>query len=960
MSQIEFVLPNGNIRTYEIKNQDQDQVYYRNISKDLKLDCPEEFVGVYDLTEKNLVSKFYHKLLPERQYKLFYMNQAINTINGFEQKFLKSNEENKKLQVEIGEIKKRQEAEIQEITIRQEAKIKEIQAMNHSNREVQEKLKEAEKELKEAEKELKVRQDKIKDLLEDKKKLQYDLQQNNSLQEVQKKDMDKQLQEKKDEIKNLTEQCQRQAQDIENHLRAFNWERQSKQQVIEQFNKYQQDAQIYIQKWQQYGAQLEYEKKQIESDKIESEQNYNRLKRKYDQLENDLRQQKDSYTQLDNEKQNLETSVSNLKREIKNQQFKQNQELNEKKIQYDLICNEISELKGEKEKINSKLISQTNRVRQLQEELNQHQDVHQNVGQQQAEQFQTLQRKLTSALAEKEELQEQKENFQQKITELQNNLNKQKTENSNLINQLNTLEHKLRSVQEELNQDLNNKLKQIDQYKFQIENLSKTKNCEMEEYYQKQQDDQKRWQSKEQNLENEILRLKGELEKSIKEKHTLQQKAEEERKALQHQINESDSKMVEKEKELVAIQNAAIVPVYQFRIQRLVEQVPREYNKEIEFAIEQMMLDKVNLGQFLKDKQAQCKEQDFKLFQAKLNRRAENTLYNISDQDYRRIVDLSDIGDISGVYCQVPVQSSEQALDKYFLFKCTKCPNKKQLEGKIFGIKQCKKQDAEELETKETAIDNSLATLITQDFMNKFIKELRDQKAQNILEFKFRDQYILETKKHFKQYLQEIIQNQQIMNEGIKNFVTFIQALNDDQSNEFYDYIKEYQIDKAQPKDGNIIQAYLKIQKDNRLEQIYKNFNPDNIKKQLNHFVDYIGGNMKEMPLQLFYTIQEIEMKPDFKKFNGGHLRFETCQQGKFLSAFTYYSIIRSQRQLCISHLQGVDNLLYDPLVSTYDGFLDKLDQGYNEIRTMESKFLSETNLNKGIEYMKALGIKWS
>lgn len=51
---------------------------------------------------------------------------------------------------------------------------------------------------------------------------------------------------------------------------------------------------------------------------------------------------------------------------------------------------------------------------------------------------------------------------------------------------------------------------------------------------------------------------------------------------------------------------------------------------------------------------------------------------------------------------------------------------------------------------------------------------------------------------------------------------------------------------------------------------------------------------------------------------------------------------------------------MYDPLVSTYDGFLDKMDQGFNEIRTIESKFLSETNLNKGVEYMKALGIKWN
>ncbi|CAD8130080.1 unnamed protein product [Paramecium sonneborni] len=113
MQQIEFLLPNRNIFTYQIQNQ--DQVYYRNISKDLQLDCSEEFVALYDLTKKNIVSKLYHKLCPEKQYKIFYMNLAINIINGYEQNIQKLNDEITKLKVENKDSVRRKNKKNQEI-----------------------------------------------------------------------------------------------------------------------------------------------------------------------------------------------------------------------------------------------------------------------------------------------------------------------------------------------------------------------------------------------------------------------------------------------------------------------------------------------------------------------------------------------------------------------------------------------------------------------------------------------------------------------------------------------------------------------------------------------------------------------------------------------------------------------------------------------------------------------------
>ncbi|CAD8083397.1 unnamed protein product [Paramecium sonneborni] len=921
MLQINFLLPDGSNRFCKINTEDQDQIYYRNICKELKLEWPEEFIALCELKEKKVLSKFYHKLDPKKQYKLFHIQQVISTIEIAEKEIKKQNEENEKLKEEI-----------QNLKILLDAKFKEIQQVKSQSdmtcKEIEDKLRSVEQDLKRAQEQMKYQIQQIQSL-------EKDLQQNNSAQDANKQDM--------------LNKYQRKVEEIENYRMILWQEKQSSQQVRIQFQQYQQQTYNVMQQWKQYQGKVEYKLNQNQLEKIQFKEDFGKQKKIIETSENDLKQKQNDINQLQSEKYNLEFNVAKLKREILNSQNEYQKELQNQKKQYEDKCNTIEELEQQ-------LKNYKKNNKQLKEGLKREMTYQENFVQ--VYQNQTLARQFNQNQSDEDKLKQENEILQLRIQQLEANLNSQQSENRDLKIKIDSLYQSLEQIQDEQNQYLIQKDKQLEQQKQQIEKLLKNQDNQNKYQLEFQQE-------KEKNAEKEIERLNQELCRIIQEKQKIEDDAIAERLKLLNQINESDRKMLEKDQELAALQNQAIVPVYQFRIQRLVEQVPREYFSNIEFAIETMMLQKENPEKFLQNKQAQCKKVDFRLYQVKLNKRAEATLYNISDQDYRQIADLIHIGNITGIHCQTPVQSTDQSLDQYFFFKCLQCPTRKIFEGKIFGIKQCKKQDNEELLMKETAIDNCLATLISQDFMKKFVKELREKKAEDIFDFQFRDQYIIEENYDFKQYLIKLIENQQIQNEGIRNFIDFVKAMSNDQSNDFYDYIKEYQLGKNQPKNQNVIQAFLQIQNDNRLEEINKRYNPEVIKKELNNFIDYIGGFMKEMPQKLFYAIQEIEIKPNFKRYNGGRQHFEringqTTQHGKFFSAFSYYSIIRSQRQLCISYLQGVQNQLYDPLVSTNDGFLNKFDQGFNEIKNIESKFQSETNINKGIEYMKALGIRWN
>ncbi|CAD8133302.1 unnamed protein product [Paramecium pentaurelia] len=955
---IRFLSLNGN--PMEIKIQNNDKIFYRSISKQFAQNCPEEFIAVYDIKQNKLISKFLDKLESNTTYKLFNMGQAvillqtkeqlIEQLNGDNEKFKK---ENTKLKDEINDIKSKSAQEI--IKIQQENKNQYETKINELNQ----KIKEIEPKLLEA-------QNKIKDQQKDLESARYDLQNVNSKQEVWKKEFEKQLQQKSTENQELTTQCMKQVNEIQNLMKSSMQEKQNFFSLQENFIAQYSQVTTTLDKWQQYAGQLEYEKKQIEQGQQDLgrqiqdyEREVKRLKNRFDQLDTNSKEEIQSLLQ---DKEKLESQITKLKKDLRESESKQQEELKNQKLKIDSQSQEILDLQLQIQQATQKLTTQINKNKQMTEELEKVGQAQQN-GQVKAEEIQKLQKQIQQEQVQNEKLTEEKEGLENKIKDLQRNLNNCQNLNSDLTYKVNDLEKQLKTIQDELKQDLNKKQEKIEKLNIEISQLLKAKEEEFKELINKQEEDNKQSQKKLENSENEISRLKEELTKVLNDKKVIEEEAVKQRQSLLKQISDCDTIIFKKDQELVAIQNLAIVPTYQFRIQRLVEQVPREYFKDIEFAIESMMLDKVNPETFLKDNQAKCQQLDFKLSHVLLHKpKAEATLYNISDQDYRQCVTINNIGDITGIQCFVPVNSSDQSLDRYFLFKCVKCPSKKQLEGKIFGIKQCKKQDNEELETRETAIDNCLSTVIAQDFMKKFTQELNEKNIKNEFDFQFRDQYIIETKKDFKQYLSEQIKGQQLVlqNEGIKNYVEFIEALSGEQSNEFYDYTREYQLDKKQPKDGNIMLSFLEVHKEKKLLDIYNKFKPENIRKELNHFIDYIGGNLKEMPQKLFYAIQQIEIQPDFQKYNGGHMKFDTSPQGKFLSAFTYYSIIKSQRQLCISHLQGVKNQLYDPLVSTYDGFLDKLDQGFNEIRTVESKFLSEPNVNKGIEYLKGLGIKWS
>ncbi|CAD8167341.1 unnamed protein product [Paramecium octaurelia] len=941
---ISLMLPDNNTYNFSVKNK--EEVYYRQIAKEIKLGIPEEFLAVYDLKQNKVISKYFDKLDPNSVYRIFHLQKAASIIQSKDQEITK-------YKAEIQELKEKQksfEIENQKIQLQSDAKVNELQ-----------------EKLIEAEKQLQVGKDKIQAQRKDIESLQYDLKVSNSQQDVVKQDMIKKLQEKDEKCDTYAQQCQKYIKDIENLQNQQQLSRQNLYQVQEQFQLYQQQLSSSLQQWQQYSHQLESEKKTILLEKNKSDTEVKRLMKKIELLEEDTQHKITENTRLKREKASLQKELNSLQEDITDVNKQQEKlEGSLRKLQSDIALKEgelsqknkeISQQKENLENLNQKLASKEREIQELQNRQNQ-----QNKNED-SQHILILQEQVKQLNEQNNLYMKSLESVQSQTYELQSKLNQEQQQTNELQVIKENLEKKLKSFQEESKYKLDKKQQEIESQQQNLQNELNMIQQNLQEQIQKHEEDAKQWKEKEQNYESDIQKFKETLEKFKNEKIKFEEDTNKQRQDLLNRIYECDAQLYEKDSELVAIQNSAIVPVYQFRIQRLVEQVPREYFKDIEFAVETMMLNNVNPEKFLQDNQAKCQKLTFNMSQIQLNKaRAEVTLYNISDQDYRRCADITNIGKITGIQCFVQVESDKSSLDRYYFFKCLECPNKKQFEGKIFGIKQCKNQDIEDLETKETAIDNCLSTIIAQDVMNKFVSELKEKKAENILEYKFREQYIIETTKDFKQVLSEQIQGQQLVlqDQGIKNYVEFIESLTGEQSNEFYDFTREYSTDRNQPADGNIIQAFLHIQNDKKLKDIYAKFNPDIIKKQLHHFIDFIGGNLKEMPQRLYYSIQEIEIKPNFQKYNGGHLKFDSSQEGKFLSAFTYYSIIKSQRQMCISHLQGVGDQLYNPLVSTYDGFLDKLDQGFNEIRTIESKFLSESNLNKGIDYMKALGIKWN
>ncbi|CAD8175770.1 unnamed protein product [Paramecium octaurelia] len=954
--EIGFLLPDGT--TQNIKIQNNNIVFYRSISKQLRLNCPEEFVAVCDLKKNELISKFIHRLEPNCIYKLFNMQQAFAIIQHKDQEIKEQKEEctklSKRAKEENDDIKARLDQEVKNLEATKTQSDKKINDLNQKINELNQKIKEIDPKLSEA-------QNKIKEQLQDLERARYDLKQANSKQEVWKQDMENKSIAKDAKIQELTNQCMQQDAYIQSLINQLKQERMNVAQVQEACNT---KFLAQMQQWQQYFVQLDSEKKQreIETQEIirkkqDLEAEVKKLKKKLEDEESNKKSEIDS---LQNEKQNLSQQIYRLRSQITETETKsaqQKRQLEDEKSQ------EIASLKDQLDRANNKQKNLEKKYRQYNDEMEREIQQKQNNGQVKEEEIQLLLRQIQEEKDQNEKLSDEIEVLQKKNTDLSQNLNNRNNLYRDLDFKASNLEEKLKSVQDESKRELTQKNEKIEELKVEYQNILNKKDQELQGFIKKQEEVEEDLKKKIKNLQKEIEKLQEDLAKIMKEKREIEEDAVKERQNLQKQIGEADIMMLQKDQELVAIQNSAAVPAYQFRIQRLVEQVPREYNKDIEFAIETMMLDKVNPEAFLKTNQAQCVELNFKLNHVQiLKAKADKTLYNISDQDYRQCVKIVPIGNMTGIQCFAPVKSSDTSLDRYFFLKCLKCAEKKQFEGKIFGIKQFKKQDLEDLETLETATDNCMSTVIAQEFMRQFVQELTEKKVKVEFDFKFKDQFIIEAKKDFKQYLQESIKGQQLVlqNEGIKNYVEFVEALDGEQSNEFYDYTREYQLDKKQPRDGNIILAFLEFHKEKKLQDIYKKFNPETIRKQLGHFIDFIGGNMKEMPQKLCYAIQEIEVQPDFIKYNGGHLKFNDSPQGKFLSAFTYYSIVKSQRQLCISHMQGAKNQLYDPMVSTYDGFLDKMDQGYNEIRTIESKFLSEPNLNKGIDFLKALGIKWN
>ncbi|KAM3140209.1 hypothetical protein pb186bvf_007762 [Paramecium bursaria] len=104
-------------------------------------------------------------------------------------------------------------------------------------------------------------------------------------------------------------------------------------------------------------------------------------------------------------------------------------------------------------------------------------------------------------------------------------------------------------------------------------------------------------------------------------------------------------------------------------------------------------------------------------------------------------------------------------------------------------------------------------------------------------------------------------------------------------------------------------------------------------------------------------NVQLKNNRYDFIRYNGGHKFTNNSDFAVFLQVFSYFTIWKTNRQLAVTYIQGIENQFFDPIVSTFDGFFNVLDQGNLEIKTFESLFRSTKNNYKGEQLLKCLGI---
>ncbi|CAK69500.1 unnamed protein product (macronuclear) [Paramecium tetraurelia] len=713
-------------------------------------------------------------------------------------------------------------------------------------------------------------------------------------------------------------------------------------------------------KYKELESQLNSQKEQnlkLQQERNQAKQQYKDQKQKVESLEKLIYEEKMQFEnekkQFEIEKKQIEIEKSKMEEEkkhlekTKKKYKKQMKELLEERSKFE---SKISGLEKDVQYKSEKITEIVILIQKLEDQLNKQREEYKTFYQQQLS-------KEADRVKEAELRQRQLEQNQAQILRSTGNLValQQNQDNFNQDNQIQQdyiiLEQRIRSYEDQVIH-LNNQINNQDNTIKELNDNSKTSKSQKEE------------------LEQKVLQLDkqiSEQEIRLKNLNKLIDDVDSENLKMQGKVEQID----------IEVQNN-----YMYRLRRLVELIPRTYRDKIEFAVEELFEKKL-----YQDK-GQVTNQSYKFYVFDYPK-VKHLILEESNLDIKQSIITSYKFNIHGQLTSEKIKPSKESqdnsglFDSLQLFYTTSIDHlsgelvkiKSEKSDKIYVIKDTYTTESSNIGSQDYALDQLSRSIVAQIILNEFLEDLKKKNINVPFNFQFAQPALFSNSVHFKQYFLQLVEKQpkEQQTMAFSLIVQFLQELTDDNSNEFYSFIREQQhlkteqqiIEPDKQNQIDFLTNFNAMLLNQNFQNIVKKYNECSNEERLKAFqylLELLTETCDDFPLEKYYygyelKLSELQDANVFRKYNGGTLQFDASEEGKFLSALSYYSIKKTQNQFCVSHLQGIGNYLYDPMVSSYDGFLNCLDQGINEMRIIESSFESCDPQCIGLKYIEALGI---
>ncbi|CAD8172704.1 unnamed protein product [Paramecium octaurelia] len=679
-----------------------------------------------------------------------------------------------------------------------------------------------------------------------------------------------------------------------------------------------------------------------------------KLQQEYDYTKQQQQVQKQELEKLQNQFENDKKQIEKVKK--KYQQYKvQMKETMEEKSKYE---SKITALEKDVQYISLKITERESQIKKLEDELTK-----------EKEENKTLVQQLLNKEAER--LKEAEARHQLYVQ--QNQAQFMRSTGSLVA---------MQQIQDNLNQDIQiqqdllNSDQRIKSYEDQVEQLRK-QISNQDDTIQKANQDSKKLKQQKEELELKILQMEKEIsEQEIRLKN------------LNKLIDAEDSEFIKMQGKVEQVE-ADLYNNYKYRLMRIVELIPRTYRDQVEFAVEELFDKKLYLNK------GQVTNQTYKFYLLDYAK-VKDIIFKENNLDIKQSIITSYKFNIHGqltskkIVADQQIQDKSELVDSLQLYYATSIDHlsgeltkiKSEKSDKIYIIKETYiTQSKENLGSYEYALDQLSRSIAAQIILNQFVEDLKQKNINVPFQFSFAQPALFSNSTHFKQYFIELTkkQPQEQQPKAFSLIKQFLEQLTDDNSNEFYSSLREYQLQKKTVQGQgtqqaseldmqdqiDFLQNFNNILPNQNCEDIikkYKQFSNEEKVKAFKYLLELLSDTCDDFPLEKYFYGYELKLSDlqdanVFRKYNGGNMNFEASEEGKFLSALSYYSIKKTHSQFCVSHIQGIGNQLYDPMISSYDGFLNCLDQGINEIRRIESSFESCDPQNIGYKYIKALDI---